>query len=55
MIALLILYLLLCLAAAFLGRGTRCGSFGTFLLSLLFTPFVTILFLFAFRRPPVTP
>lgn len=51
MVALLILYLFLCLVAALLGHGTRCGSFGTFLLSLLFSPAVTILFLFAFRRP----
>ena len=41
-------YLALCLVVAILGRNTRIGYWGTVLVSLLVTPFVTFLFLFFF-------
>ena len=51
-------YVVLSLAVGLLGRGSRAGISGTFLLSLLFTPLIVWLFVSAFRpriftrRPP---
>lgn len=42
---LFILYLVLCLAVAFLGRRSRVGYWGTFLFSLIITPFLMFLIL----------
>lgn len=50
-------YLGLCLLVAILGRDTRIGYWGTVLVSVIITPFLTFLFLFFFtprvaaRRP----
>jgi hypothetical protein len=47
-------YLLLCLVVALLGRHTRIGYWGTFVVSLVVTPFLTFLFLVFFApRSPV--
>ncbi len=42
-------YLLLCLTVALLGRGRRIGVFGYFLLAVLFTPIITLVFLLVSR------
>lgn len=39
-------YLLLCLVAGFAGRKRRIGFWGFFFSSILFTPFISLLFLF---------
>ena len=46
-IELLFIYVLLCGAAAFLGRRRRIGFWGFFFLSIIVTPFLTALFVFA--------
>lgn len=46
-IELLFIYLLLCGVAAFFGRRRRIGFWGFFFLSILVTPFITALFVFA--------
>jgi len=38
-----VLYLVVCLLVAYFGRNTRVGYWGTFLLSLALTPFITII------------
>jgi hypothetical protein len=43
--AIYILYVLLCLVVAFLGRARRIGALGFFLASLLFTPLLALLLL----------
>ena len=45
-------YLALCLAVGSLGRRTRIGYWGTVLVSLVLTPFLTFLFLFFFAPRP---
>ena len=42
----LIAYLVLSLVAAILGRNRRIGFWGFFFCSILFTPFVSLLFLY---------
>lgn len=37
-----VLYVVVCFLVAYFGRNTRIGYWGTFLLSLLLTPLVTI-------------
>ena len=44
------IYVLFCLLLAFVGRKTRVGAFGIFLLSVIFTPLVVGL-VFAIVRP----
>lgn len=39
------LYLIFCLAVAFLGRARRIGALGFFLVSLLLTPILALLIL----------
>ena len=41
-------YLGLCLLVSILGRNTRIGYWGTVLVSLIITPFLTFLFVFFF-------
>lgn len=41
-----IAYLALCLLAGFIGRDRRIGFWGFLFCSILFTPFVSLLFLF---------
>lgn len=48
-------YLALCLLVGTLGRTTRIGYWGTVLVSLVVTPFVTFLFLFFFSPRPAAP
>ena len=36
------------LLAAYFGRGTRLGYWGTFVVSLIFTPFLVVIFLLLF-------
>ena len=43
-------YLALCLLVGTLGQDRRVGYWGTVLISLIVTPFVTFLFLFFFAR-----
>ena len=45
-------YIALCLLVATLGRETRVGYWGTVLISLVVTPFLTFLFIFFFRPRP---
>lgn len=40
------IYFLLCLAAGIAGRKRRVGFWGFFFCSILFTPFISLLFLF---------
>ena len=47
-------YIVLCLIVGILGRHTRIGYWGTVLVSLVATPFLTFLFLVFFApRSPV--
>jgi hypothetical protein len=39
-------YLALCLVPAVLGRNRRIGFWGFFFCSILFTPFISLLFLY---------
>jgi hypothetical protein len=41
-----LLYVALCLTVAILGRHTRIGYWGTFLVSMVATPFLVFAFLF---------
>jgi hypothetical protein len=43
-----VLYVVVCLLAAYFGRATRLGYWGTFVVSLIFTPFLVVLFLLLF-------
>jgi hypothetical protein len=43
-----VLYVVVCLLAAYFGRGTRLGYWGTFVVSLILTPFLVVLFLLLF-------
>jgi hypothetical protein len=47
-------YIALCLVVGSLGRHTRIGYWGTVLVSLVLTPFLTFLFLFFFAPRPST-
>lgn len=49
MIALLVVYMVGSVAVGFWGRDTALGFVGTFIFSLVLTPFITGLFLLAFR------
>jgi hypothetical protein len=40
-----VLYLILCLVVAFLGRARRIGALGFFLASLILTPLIALLIL----------
>jgi hypothetical protein len=42
----LLVYLVLCLVAAIVGRKRRIGFWGFFFSSIIFTPFVSLLFLY---------
>ena len=44
-----LLYLILCLLVAFLGRGTRIGYLGTAVLSVVLTPFLVFILLLLLR------
>lgn len=44
----LLIYVVLCLVVAILGRKTRLGALRTLMLSLLLTPFVTFVYLLLF-------
>ena len=44
-------YLVLCLVAAIAGRHRRIGFWGFFFCSIIFTPFISLLFLY-FATPP---
>lgn len=51
--SLILLYLLLCVIAAFLGKDSRLGFWGIFLVSLLLTPVLAFLLVLLFgRRDP---
>lgn len=41
-----VIYLVLCLIAAIAGRNRRIGFWGYFFCSIIFTPFISLLFLF---------
>jgi len=43
-------YILLCLLVGTVGRPTRAGFWGTFLIALLITPFLAFLFVVLFGR-----
>ena len=45
-------YIALCLLVGILGRQTRIGYWGTVLISLVITPFLTFLLLFFFAPRP---
>jgi hypothetical protein len=47
-------YIGLCLIVGTIGRTTRIGYWGTVLVSLVATPFLTFLFLFLFAPRPST-
>lgn len=47
LIEVVFIYLVLCGVAAFLGRRRRIGFWGFFFLSIIVTPFLTALFIFA--------
>jgi hypothetical protein len=59
LIELVVIYLLLCLIAGFLGRRRRIGFWGFVFVSILLTPLVSTLFIFlaapARRVRPVRP
>lgn len=46
-IEIIFIYLILCGVAAFLGRRRRIGFWGFFFLSIIVTPLLTALFVFA--------
>lgn len=48
-------YVALCLIVGTLGRRTRIGYWGTVLVSVIATPFVTFLFLFFFAPRATQP
>ena len=50
----LCIYMLLCLLLAIVGRGTRVGPFGIFLLSVIFTPILVGIVLAIVRPLPKT-
>jgi Na+/melibiose symporter-like transporter len=41
-----VIYFVLCLIAAIAGRNRRIGFWGYFFCSIIFTPFISLLFLF---------
>jgi hypothetical protein len=41
-----VVYLILCLVAGFTGRNRRIGFWGFFFSSILFTPFISLMFLY---------
>ena len=43
-----VLYVAVCALAAYFGRNTRVGYWGTFILSLIFTPFLVVIVLLLF-------
>ena len=47
-----LLYFLGCVVVAYYGRRTRIGYWGFFFLSLLFTPLVTLVFLYFSKQRP---
>jgi hypothetical protein len=48
------IYFGLAVVIGWLGRHSRTGLLGTFVLSLLFSPFLVGMVVFAFGRPKVT-
>jgi hypothetical protein len=48
MSAILLIYLILCLAVAFMGRHTRIGPTGVFVVCIIFTPILALFFLSLF-------
>jgi hypothetical protein len=46
LIEIVIVYLVLCLIAGFLGRRRRIGFWGFFFVSILLTPLISTLFIF---------
>jgi hypothetical protein len=49
-----LLYFALCILAGILGRKRRIGLWGFFFASIIFTPFISLLFLF-FATPQKVP
>ncbi len=45
-------YIALCLLVGILGRSTRIGYWGTVIISVVVTPFLSFLFLFFFAPRP---
>ncbi len=45
-----LLYILASLGVAYLGRGTRAGWFGSFVLALIVTPLVAVVAVVGFMR-----
>jgi hypothetical protein len=43
---LIVVYILLSLSAAILGRNRRIGFWGYFFCSIIFTPFISLMFLY---------
>jgi hypothetical protein len=43
-----VLYVVVCLLAAYFGRNTRLGYWGTFVVSLIFTPLLVVIVLLLF-------
>ena len=55
---LILVYVILCSVAGFLGRKRRIGFWGFFFLSLLVTPLLSAMFIYVaapVRRPRVAP
>ena len=51
MVILIALYLLACGLCAYMGRDTRAGALGHFLLAMLLTPIADFLFQWANKHP----
>jgi hypothetical protein len=45
-----VLYVVVCALAAYFGRNTRLGYWGTFVVSLIFTPFLVVIILLLFGQ-----
>jgi hypothetical protein len=45
-----VLYVVVCALAAYFGRNTRLGYWGTFVVSLIFTPFLVVIVLLLFGQ-----
>jgi len=45
-IILILIYIFLCMVAGYMGRNKRLGYWGFFFCSILFTPFISLLFMY---------
>ncbi|MEJ2611882.1 MAG: hypothetical protein P8179_17845 [Candidatus Thiodiazotropha sp.] len=50
-VAMITVYIFLCLLLGFVGRSTRVGGIGIFLLAMIFTPLAVGLIMAVFRPP----